>query len=139
MKLYLDTNILVHILNNEDDKIDNDTLAMLTDYSNVLYTCSVCAHELIYLRQTGKVTTSKDWGKKMDVVQRLGEFGIEITAITPAHLKTEEQLPLVGKHRDPNDRLIIAQAITDRTMLVSSDLQFAQYRKYGLKLHQNKR
>ncbi len=40
---------------------------------------------------------------------------------------------------DTNDRLIIAQAISDKATLVSSDLQFPKYRKYGLSLHQNKR
>ncbi|MDR1779439.1 MAG: hypothetical protein LBR50_01745 [Tannerella sp.] len=33
---------------------------------------------------------------------------------------------------DPSDRLIIAQAITEKIPLISSDKQFPKYRKYGL-------
>ena len=38
-----------------------------------------------------------------------------------------------------NDRIIIAQAITDRVHLVSSDHKFAQYENQGLKFIFNKR
>ncbi len=55
MRLYLDTNILVALLTKQDDKLDNDTLELVTDYSNVLYTSTVCIHELIHLRKIGKV------------------------------------------------------------------------------------
>ena len=42
-------------------------------------------------------------------------------------------------HRDPFDRLIIAQAISDKATLISSDLKFQWYEKYGLTFIQNKR
>ncbi len=138
MRLYLDTNVLVTLLTNQSDRCDEDTVELLSDYSNKLYTSPICVHELIYLRQTGKVSTGKEWKNDEDVVHRLSEFGVEILPITAKHLRKEEELPLVDRHRDPLDRLIIAQAIADRATLVSSDLQFPKYCKYGLELHQNK-
>lgn len=48
-------------------------------------------------------------------------------------------LPFIKDHRDPFDRLIIAQAISDKATLVSSDLKFQWYEKYGLDFVQNKR
>ena len=42
-------------------------------------------------------------------------------------------------HRDPNDRLIIAQAISDRATLISSDRKFDRYERYGLQFMFNKR
>ncbi len=136
MRLYLDTNVLVYLLLGQGDDLDQDTFAMLFDDYNLLYTSTVCVHEFIYLRQSGKINTGKDWKKGIDVVQRLSEFGIEIATVKPIHLKKEEELPLLEDHRDPNDRLIIAQAIADKATLVSSDLKFAQYRQYGLELHE---
>ncbi|MCD8296444.1 MAG: type II toxin-antitoxin system VapC family toxin [Prevotella sp.] len=136
MRLYLDTNILINLLTKQKYNIDRDTWEMLMDCSNLLYTSTVCVHEFIHLRLIGKVRVGKDW-KNVDVVQRITDFGIEILPIKPNHLKTEETLPLFQDHRDPNDRLIIAQAITDKATLVSSDLKFPKYCKLGLSFHQN--
>lgn len=48
-------------------------------------------------------------------------------------------LPMYENHRDPNDRLIIAQAMSDKISLVSSDRKFEQYTKYGLDFIFNRR
>ncbi len=137
MRLYLDTNILVYLVAGHDDNLDRDTKLLLGDLTNTFYTCPVCVHELIYLRQTGKINTGKDWKKTVSVVKRLEEFGITITPLTPKHLEAEEQLPLLADKCDPLDRLIIAQAIADKATLVSTDRQFPFYVEYGLKFHQN--
>ena len=52
---------------------------------------------------------------------------------------TYSTLPLFDEHRDPNDRLIIAQAISDKIALVSSDRKFDMYEKYGLEFVFNRR
>ncbi len=139
MRLYLDTHILAALLVSDKSTIDRDTWEILTDYTNVLYTSSVCINELIHLMQNGRVIMGKEWRKDESIVERIEDFGIGIAPIGAAHLKQVESLPLVERHNDPNDRLIIAQAICDKATLVSSDLQFTRYRKHGLLLHQNKR
>jgi PIN domain nuclease of toxin-antitoxin system len=45
----------------------------------------------------------------------------------------------VGKHNDPNDHAIIAQAIADKIPVISSDHKFKSYISQGLKLVFNKR
>ncbi|MCD8288543.1 MAG: type II toxin-antitoxin system VapC family toxin [Prevotella sp.] len=137
MRLYLDTNILIYVLTEQQDKIDRDTLELIFDYSNTLYTCPICVHEFIYLRQAGKISTGKDWKESVSVVKRLEEFGITVTPLTTKHLEAEEKLPLLDDKCDPNDRLIIAQAIADKATLVSSDRQFPNYVFRGLRFHQN--
>lgn len=53
-------------------------------------------------------------------------------------LKTLDSLPLLtiagAKHGDPFDRGIIASAINWKCTLISTDLKFPAYRKYGLDL-----
>jgi len=66
-------------------------------------------------------------------------FSIEIKPVTEKHLAEYASLPIIKEHRDPFDRLIIAQAISDKATLVSSDLKFQWYEKYGLDFIQNKR
>ena len=141
MRLYLDTNILVFLLG-ERKSLDNDVLEVLFDYSNTLYTSSVCVHELIHLFQIGKISWKKQNGKPFeaeDVLASLQEMSIEIIAIKEKHLAEYAILPIVKDHRDPFDRLIIAQAISVKATLVSSDLKFQWYEKYGLEFIQNKR
>ena len=67
-------------------------------------------------------------------VQELVEVGIyanrlELLGITPAHLEGVRTLPL--HHRDPFDRLTIAQALGENLVLLSRDRAFSAY---GVKL-----
>ncbi|MCD7713770.1 MAG: type II toxin-antitoxin system VapC family toxin [Prevotella sp.] len=137
MRLYLDTNILIYLVAGHDENIDPDTKQLISDTANILYTCPICVHEFIYLRQKGKIGICKEWKKTVSVVKRLEEFGITITPLTPKHLEAEEKLPLLADKCDPLDRLIIAQAIADKATLVSTDRQFPFYVEHGLKFHQN--
>ena len=141
MRLYLDTNILVFLLSDRAS-LDNDVLEALFDYSNTFHTSTVCVQELIHLSQIGKVSWKKHDGKPFDaedVLSSLQEMSIDIKPISEKHLAQYAALPLIRDHRDPFDRLIIAQAVSDRATLVSSDLKFKWYEKYGLSFIQNKR
>lgn len=141
MRLYLDTNILVFLLS-ERSSLDKNVLEILFDYSNTFYTSTVCVHELIHLFQIGKISWKKLDGKPFeaaDVFASLQEMAIEIKPVTEKHLSEYAGLPIVRDHRDPFDRLIISQAISDKATLVSSDLKFHWYERYGLSFVQNKR
>jgi PIN domain nuclease of toxin-antitoxin system len=64
-------------------------------------------------------------------------LGYTIKYVKKEHLKTLVNLPIVSNHNDPNDRLIISQAITEKIPLISSDTTFPLYRKHGLDLIEN--
>jgi PIN domain nuclease of toxin-antitoxin system len=53
------------------------------------------------------------------------ECGFELLALDLSHLLTLEQLPL--HHRDPFDRLLVAQSISESLLLVSADAAFNAY------------
>jgi len=55
------------------------------------------------------------------------------------HLRTLTELPIFPDHKDPTDRIIIAQAITEKIPIVSSDRKFHDYKRYGLDFVFNKR
>ncbi len=141
MRLYLDTNILVYMrFGNVSDEICVDVLSELVDYGNTLSVSSVCVHEMIHLFQIGKIERSKgEGGEASDVIEWLRSKGIEIIAVNERHLSAYSKLPMYDDHRDPNDRLIIAQAISDRATLISSDRKFDRYKRYGLQFMFNKR
>ena len=54
-----------------------------------------------------------------------------IRTLAALHVNEEQE------HKDPFDHIIIAQAITHKMTLVSSDTKFPYYRKQGLKLVEN--
>lgn len=69
----------------------------------------------------------------------LSQNGITLVPVTYKHIEELARLPLFDDHRDPNDRLIVAQAISDRVPLISSDRKFERYRPYGLDFMFNER
>lgn len=141
MKIYLDTNILIFLLTNQDE-LSANTQRLIGDYANVLQTSSVCVHELIHLCQIGKLDEGKrkrNHIRPEEIQALLDESEIRIVPVTQQHLNVYASLPLHEAHRDPNDRLIIAQAIADKTLLISSDNKFFQYTLSGLTFIFNER
>ncbi|MCD8310059.1 MAG: type II toxin-antitoxin system VapC family toxin [Prevotellaceae bacterium] len=142
MRVYLDTNIVVFLLSRDRESISRDTNGLITDPENLLYTSTECVRELIHLRQIGKILRSKGRGderKRRPIMDMIKDFGIEIVPITEKHLRVYDCLPFIGEHRDPADRLIIAQAVSDRALLVSCDHAFNDYTANGLRFHFNQR
>ena len=142
MRIYLDTNILTYFLYNRDE-LSEDTKMILFDFGNVLLTSSVCVHELIHLVQIGKVQGMKNGRRNPvnpeTVMPGISDAGITVVPVDGRHLSAFASLPLYDDHRDPTDRLIIAQAIADRVPLVSSDRKFSRYERYGLDFIFNER
>lgn len=141
MRYYVDTNILVFLFQKRMDEISNDVQEMIDDYSNRILTSSVCVQELIHLCQIGKVDSNKKepFADARNVIPWLMDMGIEVVTVSTRHLSQFSLLPFMDGHRDPNDRLIISQAISDKIPLVSSDRKFEWYRKYGLDFMFNER
>lgn len=141
MRLHLDTNILVFLIC-DNTSLSKDVLEYIFDYSNTLYTSVVCVHELIHLFQIGKISARNEKGKTLraeDIVETLEKMSINRVTVNDKHLQAYSALPFVRDHRDPFDRMIIAQAISDKATLVSSDLKFQWYSKFGLNVILNER
>jgi len=67
---------------------------------------------------------------KLDVNQfsdSIERQGFEWLEIKDAHLRAVATLPFVGDHRDPFDRLLVAQSITEPLLLLTSDAILAHY------------
>lgn len=141
MRYYLDTNILVYMRRSQYDELSAESKELIDDYGNTLYTSAVCVQEFIHLIQIGKVSSTRHsvQFEAKQIVPWLQTIGVKIVPVNESHLQMLSELPLYADHRDPNDRLIIAQAIADRTTLVSSDHKFRLYEKSGLKFFFNKR
>lgn len=142
MRLYLDTNILYFLLLKNDTDISPEVSELLGDYSTVLYTSTICVQELIHLCHIGKIPVGKRKSllkTPREILHWLDEICVERVPVSDSHLTVYADLPIFEDHRDPNDRLLIAQAISDRATLVSSDHKFSRYVDFGLSFQFNKR
>jgi len=136
MRYLIDTNVFINIV--EDDSISNDVRAILDDYENQFYISSESVKEFIHLIQTERVVLEKSlrFRDVFDIVEN--EFSLHVKYITKEHLQTLSKLQVVEGHNDPNDRLIISQAISEKIPLISSDTKFPKYTKFGLELIPNR-
>lgn len=141
MRYYLDTNILAYFAMDRDE-MSPDVTAILTDYNNRLLTSSICVHELIHIIQIGKLRRRRKedlYKVALDTYLSLERIGVEVIPISAPHFILYAQLPILGDHRDPFDRLIISQSMADHIPIISSDGNFPMYEPYGLQLIRNER
>jgi PIN domain nuclease of toxin-antitoxin system len=136
MRYLIDTNIFLFHLSN-DHLLDENVRHIIDNYENSIYISSESIKEIIHLFQTKKIKT-KSWKTYSDIFNSLDEFGFTIKYVNKEHLQTFASLERVENHSDPSDRLIIAQAITEKLPLISSDRKFEHYRKQKLNFIYNK-
>jgi PIN domain nuclease of toxin-antitoxin system len=123
----------------DDSRITSDVMDILANYNNRIYVPAKCVEELIYLQQSNRINV-KQWKSADDIIGYItDELGFGIKYVAEEHLRTLARLPLFPDHKDPTDRIIIAQAITEKTPLVSSDRKFHEYKRVGLDFVFNKR
>jgi len=135
----VDSNIVIYRASDEE-LLTNEVRSILEDQGNLIYVPSKCVEELIYLQQSGKIEV-KLWKSAKDIITYIIDGGLYsgIKCVDIGHLRQLAELPLVKDHKDPTDRIAIAQAIAERIPIISSDSEFPKYVTYGLKLVFNKR
>ena len=140
MRYYLDTNIIAFFLFDKilGDNCDKDVCSLLSDYENTFYISSIAMRELIKLYNDGELKSIKYKSYK-DLFSFMDDLGVEIKPFTKQHVMTYAELVPIADHKDPNDHMIIAQAISDKIPIISSDRKFKLYESQGLQLVFNKR
>jgi PIN domain nuclease of toxin-antitoxin system len=76
--------------------------------------------EVAIKRSTGKLTVPADLSRRLAALRQ-----VELLPISPLHAEAVGELP--WHHRDPFDRLLVAQALAERFAIVSPDPALAQY------------
>jgi len=138
MRYYLDTNTLIFVMINQRDELNNHIIDILEDYSNSFYVSSVAIKELILLYKNGELKR-QHYKTYKDMFNTIDSLGIKINPVQRSNLFAYAELIPVADHKDPNDHLIIAQSISDKIPIISSDSKFKLYENQGLQLIFNKR
>jgi PIN domain nuclease of toxin-antitoxin system len=59
------------------------------------------------------------------IAEAIEEIGARLLPVQLAHVEKLESLPSPREHRDPFDRLLIAQALSERHTIASADERFS--------------
>ena len=122
MKLLLDSDVLLWSIDRPDLLSQRVSEAIL-DEENDLYVSVTSMWEIAVKAGAGKLHFS---GAPDFLETHLRKAGIRnYLPVTLAHVRQVSKLPRV--HKDPFDRMLVAQAITERLTLVSKDEQFHKY------------
>ncbi|AZO68977.1 MAG: type II toxin-antitoxin system VapC family toxin [Mesorhizobium sp.] len=113
----VDTHILLWVLNADSRLSDHHRDIFLAGEDVVVSAVSVA--EIAIKKSLGKVTLTGN------IVEILRSNGIPILSVNELHAARLEHLPL--HHRDPFDRLLIAQAQIEGLTLVTADRHFSAY------------
>ena len=121
MKLLLDTHVLLWAAG-EPDRLSDATRSLLLDQGNSLHFSSASIWEVVIKRGLGRDDFRVDPARlrRLLVVNGYGEI-----PITSDHALAVAHLPPL--HRDPFDRVLIAQAREEGMRLVTGDEQVIQY------------
>ena len=129
-RLLLDTHALVWYADNSPQL--PASLRQLLDEKQTKCVVSIVSFwELATLTSLGRITLLPDLATWLAEVRA---SGFQVLAIDDVHLARYAALPQVPDHRDPFDRLLIAQALSENLTLVSRDGKFAAYAATGLQV-----
>lgn len=118
MKLLLDTHVLLWWLD-DDPVLSTSVRSRIADSRNTIFVSAATIWEIQIKKAIGKLSLPAEFRSV------LGSQSFEMLNITSEHAFALEKLPM--HHRDPFDRMLIAQAIVENLTLVTHDTQLKQY------------
>ncbi len=122
MRLLLDTHTLLWVYWG-DPKLSATAAALVTDPGNSVYVSPASYWEIAIKVSTSKLVLRVSYDNF--ITDAITNNGFTIFPIEPRHTEALTTLPM--HHRDPFDRLVIAQAMVEQMPILSSDAAFDAY------------
>jgi len=119
VKLLIDTHAIFWWLT-DNPRLSHTAGAAMDDPGNELFVSAVVGYELAYKQASGRVSPLPD-----SLPRQLQRAGVVVLPLSLQHALAAAALP--GPHRDPWDRIMIAQALAEGLTVVTVDPQFTQY------------
>ncbi len=122
MRLLLDTHVFLW-LTQTPERLKTDVLQTIRNPDNAVFLSAASAWELSIKYSLGKILLPMEPGAFAE--SRCKRLRITPLDISFVHAAGVAQLPML--HRDPFDRLLIAQGIAESLTLVTVDPQITKY------------
>lgn len=123
MKYLIDTHVFIWFVENSPN-LTKSMKDLIEDENSDILISIASLWEISIKTSIGKLPMTRRFEELIDVVN---EDLIEILPINFAHTVENNSLPF--HHRDPFDRIIIAQAIVENIDFISADAVFDDYLK----------
>lgn len=117
-RLLLDTHALIWWMNGSS-QLGPLSKQLIAERNNQIYVSAASIWEMSIKRQMGKLEVPDDLDSIID------ELGFDKLDISLFHAEQAGNLPT--HHKDPFDRMLIAQAQAEGLQLLSSDVHFPKY------------
>ena len=122
MRMLLDTHSLIWAVQ-EPGKLGNQAITALQDRENELLLSAATLWEISIKYGLGKLTLTSPY--RVWMTQAMRDLSVTLLPIT---LNVADVLSTLSlHHRDPFDRLLVAQAMIEQVPIVSSDVIFDRY------------
>jgi len=118
VKILVDTHIFLWMLSCPD-RLNEKRRYELESPANEVFLSAMSIAELMIKRSIGKIDF------EFDPLEMAQKMGLEILSFSGAEAMVLGALPF--HHKDPFDRMLIAQALINRLSLMSDDSKFLQY------------
>jgi PIN domain nuclease of toxin-antitoxin system len=118
LKLLLDTHILLWWLE-ANSSLSKQAIGLIRDPQNTIFVSAVSLWEIWIKQSLGKLRLPAKF------VERLAAESFESLPLTATQTHRVSQLP--WRHRDPFDRMLVAQAQVEKLVLLTVDEVLAEY------------
>ena len=119
MNLLLDTHALLWWLD-DHPTLSDEARTAIADGKNLIFVSAVVVWEIGIKRALGKLKVPRHFRSTLE------EQPFELLDITVEHAHAVGDLP--PHHRDPFDRMLVAQATVEGLKIVTRDLRFEKYK-----------
>jgi PIN domain nuclease of toxin-antitoxin system len=119
LRLLLDTHAFLWVLD-APQRLPAWIRSAIEDGENEVFVSAASAWEIAIKQSLGKLPASR-----ADPIEALHRSGLTELPVTVAHARGTRSLPLL--HRDPFDRMLVAQAQSEGLSLVSRDPTIRRY------------
>lgn len=122
MKALLDTHVFLWAIN-EPNRLSPAAKTIIADADNTLFFSAASAWEIAIKTQLGKLKLPEQ--AETYILRHMSTASIDPLPIELSHALRVASLPL--HHRDPFDRLLVAQAQQEKLSIITADPLIGQY------------
>lgn len=122
MHVLLDTHALLWWLA-DDPALSRSARSVIGETKNVIFVSAASAWEIATKVRLGKLPTAADLAA--DFAGQLEREGMQMLPISAEHAIRAGLLP--GAHKDPFDRMLVAQSQAENMPLISNEVLFESY------------
>jgi PIN domain nuclease of toxin-antitoxin system len=122
MSYLLDTTVFVWLLQ-EPEKLNRRALDLVEDETQDVFLSAVTSWEVVIKSAIGKLTLPKKPDELFSEI--FARFSFQPLSVTHTHILAVGELEF--HHRDPFDRMLIAQARSENLVLMTADSMFEKY------------